>query len=145
MTLIDHTAEVLHMLGQAAEAAMTEVATNATNAAKHNVTGGGDSTERLNVRTGNLRGSIDRDVDRAGMGSRARIGTNVVYGAIHEFGGTITAKNASGYLRFPTRDGGWASVKQVKMPARPYLRPAVMDRQQEIEGVFAAQLRRRMR
>ena len=48
---------------------------------------------------------------------------NLVYAAIHEFGGVIKTKG-SGYLRFQDQDGYWHTVKEVVMPARPYVRPA---------------------
>ncbi len=69
----------------------------------------------------------------------------VVYARIHELGGIIRAKNGK-YLCFPSRRGltrfsktgklmskgrsrrvewGWVRVKQVTMPARPYLLPGI--------------------
>lgn len=48
---------------------------------------------------------------------------NLVYAAIHEFGGVIKPKTGN-YLRFKTKDGQWRTVKEVTMPARPYVRPA---------------------
>lgn len=50
----------------------------------------------------------------------AEWGVNRIYAAIHQFGGGITAK-AGGKLKFPLPGGGWAVVKSVRMPARPYL------------------------
>ena len=51
------------------------------------------------------------------------VGTHVIYAAIHEFGGTITAKNKP-FLVFKV-DDQWVRVKSVTIPARPYLRPAL--------------------
>jgi phage gpG-like protein len=51
------------------------------------------------------------------------IGTNVRYAAIHEFGGTIKPKNGS-FLSFKIKDR-WVHVREVHMPARPYLRPSI--------------------
>ncbi len=51
---------------------------------------------------------------------RAEWGVNRIYAAIHQFGGTIRARNA-GALRFRLANGGFATVKAVKMPARPFL------------------------
>lgn len=51
------------------------------------------------------------------------IGTNVLYAAIHQFGGTITAKTEKG-LRFAIgkgKDKRWAVKKSVTIPARPFL------------------------
>lgn len=50
----------------------------------------------------------------------AEWGPNLIYAAIHQFGGTIRARNA-GALRFRLANGGFATVKAVKMPARPFL------------------------
>ena len=49
----------------------------------------------------------------------ASISTNKPYAAIHQFGGTVKAKNKP-YLVFKVGDG-FRRVKQVKIPARPYL------------------------
>ncbi len=101
------------------------------------LTGGGNSKTILNVRSGNLRASIAANairIDNASADSPAttqsgnnflvNIGTNVIYGRIHEFGGRITPISAP-YLRFKTLDGHWHSVKEVNIPARPFLRPAI--------------------
>lgn len=60
---------------------------------------------------------------------------NLVYAAIHEFGGVIKAKG-SGYLRFKTKDGYWHTVKEVVMPARPYVRPAFDEKTDEAIAEF---------
>lgn len=78
--------------------------------------------EVLNVITGRLRGSISGKVvgsDTLEFGA----GSNVKYARIHEFGGTIKAKNAP-WLTFPV-GGRWARVKQVEIPARPYVKPSI--------------------
>ncbi len=63
----------------------------------------------------------------------AEVGTNVIYAAIHQFGGVIRAKGA-GALRFQLPGGGFATVKSVTMPARPFL--GVNDEDQgEIAGL----------
>lgn len=67
------------------------------------------------VDSGRLRGSIvaqpsDTDVI---------VGTNARYAAIHQFGGTITAKRAKA-LRFRVGDK-WLFRKRVRIPARPFL------------------------
>ena len=51
------------------------------------------------------------------------VGTNVLYAAIHQFGGTIRAKTSRG-LRFKIgkgRDASWATRQSVTIPARPFL------------------------
>jgi hypothetical protein len=70
----------------------------------------------------------------------AIMGTPVVYGPIHEYGGVIKAKNKP-FLVFKTKDGKWHSVKSVVMPARPHLRPAFDEHVPEVEEIIATQLR----
>lgn len=52
-------------------------------------------------------------------GNTLEVGTNKVYGAIHQFGGKIVPRSASA-LRFKL-DGRWVTAKSVKIPARPFL------------------------
>jgi phage virion morphogenesis protein len=64
---------------------------------------------------GHLDGSIS-----AGAGTDfAEWGVGMKYAAIHQFGGVIRAKG--GALKFALPGGGFAVVKAVTMPARPYL------------------------
>lgn len=65
--------------------------------------------------SGRLRDSITHAIE----GNSVLIGTNVVYGAVHQFGATIEAK-AAPYLRFQV-GGRWASKKRVTLPERPFL------------------------
>lgn len=53
----------------------------------------------------------------------AKVGTNVRYAAIHEFGGVILPKEAKA-LVFKIKDV-WITTQKVVMPARPYLAPAI--------------------
>jgi phage gpG-like protein len=73
------------------------------------------SGERTLQDTRRLHNSFTYRVDPGGF----VIGTNVLYAAIHQYGGTIKAKN-SPYLRFrvPRRNGRWVRVKQVTIPQR---------------------------
>ena len=70
---------------------------------------------RILTESGRLRSSINA---RPGNDS-VRIGTNVLYAAIHQFGGVILPKNAQ-KLKF-MMGGIRFSVARVVMPARPYL------------------------
>lgn len=69
---------------------------------------------------GNLRDSIaaQSDATKAEIGPSG--GPAAVYGAIHQFGGTIRAK-AAPYLMFRVPGGGFVRTKEVTMPARPYM------------------------
>ncbi len=62
-----------------------------------------------------------REVSVAGNLIRGIIGSEVEYAAIHEFGGTIKFKKRGG---------------SVRIPARPYLTPAVKDAREDIMDIF---------
>ena len=64
-------------------------------------------------------GQLAASIHTASGNNFARIGTNKPYAAIHQFGGTIEAKNKP-YLVFKA-GGSFHSVKQVNIPDRPYL------------------------
>ena len=99
----------------------------------------------LRVRSGRLRGSIQGNVTKTGPGADVILSAGgssgrgtVKYARIHEAGGTIFPKRAK-YLTFPvsadaftgagvSRGAGgssWRSVRSVKIPARPYMQPAL--------------------
>lgn len=65
--------------------------------------------------SGELQDSITPSSDA----TTASIGTNLIYARIHHMGGTIQAKNKP-YLMFKTPNG-FARVKSVTLPARPFL------------------------
>lgn len=66
------------------------------------------------------KGQLVRSITREASESGVQIGTNVIYAAIHQFGGTIRAKNAKG-LRFSIPGVGFVNVQSVNIPARPFL------------------------
>lgn len=67
------------------------------------------------VESGSLRGSIS---EQAGQ-DYVKIGTNKIYAAIHQFGGTIHAKDAA--KLFFKMGSGFVRAKSVTIPARPFL------------------------
>ncbi|WP_374342582.1 phage virion morphogenesis protein [Azonexus sp.] len=71
---------------------------------------------RTLTKDGHLGGSINSQSGH----DFAEWGVNRIYAAIHQFGGEIRAK-AGGALKFPLPNGGFAVVKAVRMPARPFL------------------------
>lgn len=74
--------------------------------------------------TGRLKGSIAYESNA----SEIRVGTNVIYGAIHQLGGTIRAKG-DGKLKFQLPGGlGFRAVEEVVMPVREYLGFGAEDR-----------------
>jgi len=80
------------------------------------------------------------DPTGSGMQVIAYVGTDLEYAKIHEYGGIIKAKNAP-YLTFQTKDGSWHRVKQVQIPARPYFRPPLKNRDKYIKIITDAMMR----
>jgi phage virion morphogenesis protein len=88
-----------------------------------------DEGGRTLVKSGALRDSLSSRAD----GFRAEWGVNRIYAAIHQFGGTIRPKKDK-TLRFRLpgmggKPGAFVSVKQVKIPARPYIGVSDDDRE----------------
>lgn len=83
---------------------------------------------------GQLRNSIRSESKIVGNGAEAEIGPHVIYGRIQELGGTIRPIHGQ-FLKFQI-DGEWKQAKQVTIPARPYLRPAVEDHIDQISDVM---------
>jgi len=93
-----------------------------------------NTTGNLHVRSGRLRASIKGTT----KGLTGSLGTNVVYGAIHEYGGTIRAKRVQ-YLKFKI-SGRWVSAKQVIIPARPFLTPIVEGKKTKLMDIIKAEI-----
>jgi len=77
--------------------------------------------------TGNLGGKITATPpEKTSDGYQIKIGTNVEYARIHEYGGTIKP-GIKGFLAWrDRRTKGWIFTKKpVKIRARPFLRPAL--------------------
>jgi len=90
----------------------------------------GKRNARILTESGRLRDSITK----VASANEVRVGTNVIYGAIHQFGGTIQPKSAS-HLFF--RMGGNLIVAdKVTLPARPYLGISADDETAIAEIVF---------
>jgi phage gpG-like protein len=81
------------------------------------------SGEVLNRRSSHLANSIT--VETIENRQAVSIGTNIIYGRIHEFGGVIRPVNFD-YLHFKV-NGNWVMTKEVNMPARPYLQPSLNE------------------
>lgn len=92
----------------------------------------------LKVQTGNLRRSIQSGAEETSDGVRGWLGSNVVYAAIHELGGVIRPR-AARYLHFNI-DGEQKAVKQVDIPARPYLRPSIEDNIDDIRDIIVSSI-----
>jgi phage gpG-like protein len=77
------------------------------------------------------KGILRNSFSYVATNSSVTVGTNVIYAAIHHFGGVIKAKTAGG-LVFPVGGGGWVRVQSVRIPARPILGASKSD----IEGLL---------
>lgn len=95
------------------------------------------SGQVLNVQTGRLRRSINYRVDETETGIDARVGTNVEYGRIHEFGfkGTVNVKEhmRKGKETYKVR----AHTRRVNLPERSFLRSSLKDMRQDIDSRIA--------
>lgn len=76
-------------------------------------------------------GHLGDSITSQAKGRAAEWGTNRIYAAIHQFGGTIKGKN--GPLRFVVPGIGWRSVPSVTLPARPFLGLDADDRQEILD------------
>ncbi len=65
-------------------------------------------------------GRLAQSIQSIAGRDQVEIGTNVIYGGIHQTGGDIVAKNGKA-LSFGLPGGEWATVGKVTIPARPYL------------------------
>ena len=101
----------------------------------------------LKVRSGSLLNSIQKEVSINGNQVTGKIGPeNISYAATHEYGATIPARKVeprhSKVLRWMGGDGKfWFSkgheIPAAKIPARPYLGPAMDEKAEIIRERFA--------
>lgn len=98
------------------------------------------------IDTSNLVNNVRAKLDSAeGKMAEASVGPRgVKYARIHEYGGIIKAKNKP-FMVFQTKDGAWHSVKSVHIPARPYMRPAFDEHEQDINDVMARVIERKLK
>lgn len=76
-------------------------------------------------------GELKDSVTSSATSHTASVGTNMIYARIHHFGGIIRPKQKS-HLIFATPNG-FAKVKSVTLPARPFL-PISPDGQLQSDG-----------
>jgi len=95
--------------------------------------------ETLKPGTHRLQQSVKSMVTRSITGVSGRVGSPVVYAAIHEYGGIIRPKNAK-FLMFQI-NGTWIRTKQVTMPKREWLSKSLKDVQGKIEAIFGKQIK----
>lgn len=91
---------------------------------------------------GGLMASITFRANAGAGGASVQIGTNKIYGAVHQFGATIKPKDPNGRLFLRTPDGLiWGAARQVTIPARPYLGISREDRETIMDVLDAFQRR----
>lgn len=72
-------------------------------------------------RTLTMTAALVQSITHEATDSSVAVGTNVIYAAIHQMGGTIKAKTPQG-LRFRgAGNSGWVRKDEVTIPARPFL------------------------
>jgi len=82
------------------------------------------------VITGHLRRSIQgRSVKDKGI-----LSSDVIYSAIHEYGGIIVPVKANA-LKFKIGEN-WITTQKVVMPKRPFLKPALEDNMKDLETII---------
>lgn len=101
---------------------------------------------RLNIhqtfsrhQTGGLANSIKTSSQNVGNGAEAQVTVNKVYARIQELGGTIRPlpSNKRGLLMWRDPDSGKIiAARQVTIPKRPYLEPAMRNNQSDILGAM---------
>lgn len=106
------------------------------------------SGQILKNKTGTLRRSVNRNIVKTGKSIIGSVGTNIVYGRVHELGGTITVRE---HLRMMVKAFGRAvknprqiTVKshQATYPERSFLRSSLREMESEIKGELKDALRR---
>jgi phage gpG-like protein len=83
------------------------------------------SVGKPKIRTGKLKASIIGEVEKSGNTFIGLLSSNLDYAAVQEFGATIKSLKSQ-YLTFQI-NGQWVKVREVIIPARPYLLPGVED------------------
>jgi len=128
---------------QAAEAEMKKAKVykmrDAVNYTKNYIKNNKLSGQVLNKRSGDLKKSITGKINSVGNDVVGRVFPRVggkfpPYGVIHEIGATIKAKRKE-YLNFVI-GGNWVKVKQIKIPARPYMQPTTTEIRGKIKEIL---------
>ena len=94
---------------------------------------------RLTSRTGHLRGSLEaaEAINRRYLPGAIEVGTNVVYAAIHELGGSITITPRMRRVLHAIGIHPRASTTRVRISPRPFLKPALDKAAEKFSSIFA--------
>jgi phage virion morphogenesis protein len=80
------------------------------------------------------RSGLNNSITHEARGCEVVVGSNKVYAAIHQFGGTIRPKKPGGLLMLRTAGGAiWGAAKDVTIPARPFLGLSEDDRRDVLD------------
>ena len=104
-----------------------------------------NASTRMRVISGNLVRSIQAHVVTQPKSVRMTLSagnSRVPYAAIQEFGGTIVAKNPTGFLWIPQGDGSFRLVRSVTLPARRYMRDARKATTKKFRGQIPKAIKR---
>ncbi len=98
----------------------------------------------LEVQAGNLMNAINvTEESKSETLAEVNIGpSNVIYAAIHEFGGVIVPINAKVLSWVKGAVRVFANI--VHIPARPYMRPALDENEESIQGAVEAEVWRNL-
>jgi phage virion morphogenesis protein len=83
------------------------------------------------VQSGLLRDSVHYELGAHSV----RVGSSMIYAAIHQYGGVIKPKQARALMFCLGAGGGIVRVQSVRIPARPYLGISIEDRAAIIEDI----------
>jgi phage gpG-like protein len=98
---------------------------------------------KLNRITGRLENSVESDVKRSPVSGKVFVNNKQQYKAqTHEHGETITTKKED-WLIFKI-GGEWRRAKQVRIPARPFMGPALQKKRKEIRKIIARMIAARV-
>ena len=126
--------EWARMYPEAAKEGLEEAAKVVADQARINLSG-----RVLKVRSGDLRRSIGTKVSlkplKAEIGPFDGSGLQWAKASAHEMGPTTIRAKRDGYLQFQI-DGQWKKVKQVTIPQRQFLRPALEAKRSQIDDII---------
>jgi len=109
--------------------ALDETLEDALDRARERMRPGGGGPQ---MRSGRLAASLGKQISRQGDTVIGELSAEAPYAAAQEYGAVIQARQSK-YLKFQVQ-GRWASVRQVILPARPYLRPAAEEALKDLEN-----------
>lgn len=100
-----------------------------------------DAKRRAPFKTGTLKRSLKHEsipVHRS-----VTVGTDLPYAAMQEYGGTVRPRNKR-FLRFVVEGQEIFTKGPVKIPAHPYLRPALRENTDEVREIVMQVIKTRL-